>query len=241
MQRLKADLHTHTADDPHDCIHYTTEELIDAAAAAGVHVLAVTCHNARVYSKESADYAKARGVLLIPGVEQDIEGRHVLILNPEEQHLLVRTFSELRRIGKGNAVFIAPHPFYPIGCSLRRKFVENADLFDAVEYAAFYQVGCNFNRKAVRAARELGLPMVGNSDTHLLPYCDSTYSWIDAEPDIDAVLDAIRQGRTEVVTRPRPLRAFLSMLFYSIRGLMEDRVARGARRCVGPDEEVLPE
>ena len=44
MERLKADLHTHTADDPHDRLNYSAEMLIDTVAAAGVRVLAITCH-----------------------------------------------------------------------------------------------------------------------------------------------------------------------------------------------------
>jgi predicted metal-dependent phosphoesterase TrpH len=240
MQRLKADFHTHTADDPHDCIRYSAEALIDAAAATGVQVLAITCHNACVHREEHSAYARSQGILLIPGVEQEIEGAHVLILKPAEGHLRARTFEELRRVEKGGAVFIAPHPFYPLGCSLRGKLIEHADLFDAVEYASFYQYGCNFNRKAVRVARDLGLPMVGNSDTHLLPYCDSTYTLVRSECSVEAVLDAIRLGRTEVVTRPRPLGSFLAMFSYSIVGLVKDLIGRGPRRFVRRDEEVLP-
>lgn len=240
MQRLKADFHTHTADDPHDCIGHTTEQLIDAAAGAGVQVLAVTCHNARVYSEALAHYARQRGVVLIPGVEQQIDGRHLLILNPSEEHLAARSFSDLRRIGKGAAVYIAPHPFYPVGCSLLGKLYRNLDLIDAIEYASFYWYGSNlFNRKAARVARCHAIPMVGNSDTHLLPYCDSTFTWVTAEPTVEGVLGAIRQGRTEVVTRPRPLYSFVQMLCYALFGEVGRRLGSLRRRIRRQGEEVV--
>ena len=242
MQRLKADFHTHTADDPHDCIGHTTEELIDAAAGSGIQVLAITCHNARVYSEAWADYATERGILLVPGVEQQIEGRHVVILHPEDEHLGAKTFDDLRRMGKGRAVYIAPHPFYPVGCSLMERLLDHIDLFDAIEYASFYWYGSNlFNRKAARVARRAHIPMVGNSDTHLLPYCDSTFTWVTAEPTVEGVLDAIRQGRTEVVTRPRPIGSFLRMLGYALHGEYSKRLGSLRERFLRKDEEVVQE
>lgn len=240
MQRLKADFHTHTADDPHDCIGYTSEELIDAASAAGIQVLAITCHNARVYNDALAAYAKCRGIVLIPGVEQQIEGRHLLILNPSDEHLAARSFADLRRIGKRDAVYIAPHPFYPIGCSLRAKLRENLDLIDAIEYASYYWYGLrSFNRRAEQAAQHAGIPLVGNSDTHLLPYCDSTHTWVFAEPTIDGVLDAIRRGRVEVATRPRPLGSLLQMLRYAVFGEAVRRTGASRQRVSRQDEEVV--
>jgi predicted metal-dependent phosphoesterase TrpH len=237
MRRLKADFHTHTADDPYDRIQHSAEQLIDAVALAGVQVLAITCHDARVYSEQRAGYARDRGVLLIPGVERQIEGRHVLLLNPSETQMGAQTFAELRRIGRGASACIAPHPYYPIGCSLREKLCEHIDLFDAIEISSFYCCGCNLNRKAARIAAQYQLPLVGNSDTHLLPYCDSTFTWIDAEPTLDGVIHAIRMGRTRVVTRPRPWLSLAQMLCYAARGSVGRKKAP-SRRCLRQGEEV---
>lgn len=61
MERLKADLHTHAADDPFDSgLAYSAEMLIDSVADVGVDVLAITCHEFNVYSSYFADYAKRR-------------------------------------------------------------------------------------------------------------------------------------------------------------------------------------
>lgn len=234
MERLKADLHTHTADDPFDRIDYSAEMLIDSVAAAGVRVLAITCHELDVYSPYLADYARRRGVLLVPGIEKFIEKKHVLILNPAPEHLSAHTFDEFRAIGRRGAVFIAPHPYYPAPHSLLSDFVRNIDLFDAVEYCSVYFRGANPNRWAERIAKARGLPMIGTSDTHWLPYHDATISHITAEPTVDGVLDAIRAGRVELETKPLPLARAAHAVSDALAGLADEYV-RGRRA-----EDVAP-
>jgi len=200
---LKADLHTHTADDPRDTLRYSAEELIDAAAACGVEVLSVTLHETFFWSDRLATYADRRGILLVPGMEQMIEGKHVLILNPDEEHLGCRDFASLRRIGRRDAAIIAPHPYYPAPVCLGRRLEENIDLFDAVEFSTMYCAGINFNRKAIRVARRHNLPVLGTSDTHALPYRDTTLSYVEAEKTVAGVIDGLRSGRIRLETRPR--------------------------------------
>jgi predicted metal-dependent phosphoesterase TrpH len=218
MLRLKADLHTHTADDPRDCIRYSAEMLIDAVAQLNFDVLAVACHERVVYSRRLAEYAAGRGVLLIPGIELLVEGKHIVVLNPDEPQAKASTYAELRRLGRRNGLIVAPHPFYPEKSCLHKKLVENIDLFDAVEYCCAHFPGVNPNRRAVKVAQRYGLPLVGTSDTHALPYCDSTYSWLEVEEaSIEGVLEAVRAGRITVVTRPRPLIEIAKMATFYVR------------------------
>ena len=95
---LKVELHTHTADDPVDRIPHTTFELIDRAVALGYDALAVTLHERQLDLRHLAPYAADRGLLLIPGVERTIEGKHVLLLNFKAGAEEVRTFSDLARL-----------------------------------------------------------------------------------------------------------------------------------------------
>lgn len=227
MTRLKADLHTHCADDPCDDIRYSAEMLIDAAAQLNVDVLAITCHRRRVWNERLSRYARQRDVLLIPGAELFIEQRHVVALNPDDAHLGATTFAELRAIGKGDAAFLAPHLFYG-GASLGRLFEQNADVFDAVEHCTLWLPGINPNRRAVALAKRIGLPVMGTSDTHALPYCDSTFTYLDVEqPTVTGVIEAIRHGRVTCVTRPRPLGQVMAMaktvLVESKRSLLGER------------------
>ncbi len=213
-KRLKADLHTHCADDPCDPIGYSAEMLIDIVADRGFDVLAIACHSAVVHNDRLADYAAYRGVLLIPAIELNIEKKHVVVLNPDETLARARTSDDLRRGKRDDSVVMAPHPFYPSKMSLHSALVENIDVFDAIEYCSLYYRSINFNRKAVRAARKYNLPLIGNSDTHFLPYIDSTFSRVDAEPCVDGVVEAIHAGRVEVETRPRSLQYCAQMLYF---------------------------
>ena len=223
MKVMKADLHAHSADDPRDDLEYSSEMLIEEAALNGIEVLAIACHDGLAYTRRLAAFAQARGILLIPAIERLIDGKHVLILAPEPQHLTPTTFDELRAVPKGNALYVAPHPYYfPPQTCLHGLLRRHADLFDAVEHACLYSRLINPNRKATRVARELGLPMLGNSDTHRLPYLDTTTSWIEADPTVEGIIEAVRAGRVRVNSRPWPLRDTLRLgCYYSLQVYLE--------------------
>ncbi len=217
--RLKADLHTHTAGDLHDPIPYSAEMLIDAAAKLNYDVLAITCHEVVRYSKRLEEYAKRRGILLIPGIEQLVDGKHVVILNPDDRLAEARTFRELRSLGHRDAALIAAHPFYPIPSSLGALLVRHIDLFDAVEYASLFCRGINLNRRAAKTARRYGLSMVATSDVHTFPYVANAWTWIKAEPTIRGVIEAIRSGRVQIVARPRSVVNTATAMACAARGM----------------------
>jgi predicted metal-dependent phosphoesterase TrpH len=201
---VKVELHAHTADDPLDYIPHTTVELIDRAAAPGYGALAVTLHEKVLDIRRFESHAAARGLVLIPGIERSIEGRHVLLLNFPGGTEDVHTFDDLRRL-KGQTpggLVVAPHPFFPGGRSLFGRLTEHADLFDAVEYNAMYTSSLDFNGRAAAWARGHGKPMVGNGDVHRLVQLGTTYSLVDAEPNASAICAAIAAGRVRVVTQP---------------------------------------
>jgi D-glycero-D-manno-heptose 1,7-bisphosphate phosphatase len=201
---LKVDLHIHTADDPFDLIPYTPSQLIDQAAELRVGALAITLHDCQLDVRPLEAYARNRGVLLIPGVERTIKGRHVLLVNFPRSAAAVGDFSELaalkRRYPRG--LIIAPHPFFPLTNCLRGWTTRYADLFDAVEVNGFHTRTVDFNRAAITWARLQGKPLVGNSDAHQLPLLGMTFSMVEAEPDPDAICDAVRAGRVEVHAEP---------------------------------------
>src|SRR6266545_3989596 len=92
---LKIELHTHTADDPFDRIPHTTIQLIDRAAALGYDALAVTLHDRQLDIRPLMSYAADRNIVLIPGIERTIQGRHVLLLNFSSATEDIRTFEDL--------------------------------------------------------------------------------------------------------------------------------------------------
>ena len=90
---LKVELHAHTADDPHDSIPHSATELIDEAVALGYDALAITLHDRQLDINKLRPYAAERRLVLIPGIERTIQGKHVLLLNYETGTEDVRTFA----------------------------------------------------------------------------------------------------------------------------------------------------
>ena len=81
---LKTELHTHTLDDPKDgrrIVCHSAQQLIDKAEEQGFQVLSITNHNQLLFTSSLEEYARERGILLIPGVEATLEGKHVLLYN----------------------------------------------------------------------------------------------------------------------------------------------------------------
>ena len=200
---LKVELHAHTADDPVDRIPHTTLDLIDRAADLGYDALAITLHEKQLDLARFAPYAAERGLVLIPGVERTIEGKHVLLLNFASGAEDVDTFSDLARLKAAQpGLVVAPHPYFPASVCLRGDLDRYAGLFDAVEMNAMFTRGLNFNARAERWARRHGKPLVGNCDVHRLAQLGSTYSLVDAECDVDAICQAVAAGRVVVESRP---------------------------------------
>jgi len=201
---LKVELHAHTADDPYDRIPYSTTDLIDRAALLGYDALAVTLHERQLDIERLKPYAADRGVVLIPGVERTIGGRHVLLLNfPGAATEEVRSFDDLRRLRRrANGLIVAPHPFFPARSCLWGDLSRHADLFDAVEWNAMFTRSVNFNALAARWAALHGKPMVGNGDVHRLGQLGTTFSLVEADGDPDAICTAIASGCVKVETRP---------------------------------------
>jgi predicted metal-dependent phosphoesterase TrpH len=202
---LKVDFHIHTSDDPVDRINHSGYDLIDRAAALGFDALSVTLHDLQLADQCLRDYARERGVLLLPGVERTISGRHVVLVGFPPEVDGIRNFEELERVKKrSDGLVIAPHPFFPGPSCLGKLVGRYAELFDAIEWSYFWTRAANFNAAARRWAVGHGKPLVGNSDLHDLRQLGRTYSLVDAEPATAAILDAVREGRVRVQTEPVP-------------------------------------
>jgi len=200
---LKVELHAHTADDPVDRIPHSTRDLIDRAAALGFDALAVTLHNQQLDPQPWQPYAAERNIVLIPGVERTIEGKHVLLLNFERGTDDVRTFDDLASLKRRSpGLIVAPHPYYPASTSLWGDLDRHVQLFDAVERNAMFTRSVDFNLRAERWARARGKPIVGNGDIHRLRQLGTTYSLVDADRNPEAICQAIAAGRVQVVSEP---------------------------------------
>lgn len=200
---IKCQLHTHVNGDPVDNISHSAAELIDRAALFNYHVLAITCHRKIVFNKDLFDYAKNKNILLIPGIEFEIQQKHILGINVNEEIYKVDSFEKLREYRKTHpdCLIIAAHPFFP-GPSLGKKLIDNIDCFDAIEYSWAYTKLINFNKKAERIAKKYNKPLIATADCHLLEYLNIAYFQIHAAQDKNSVIEAIKNGKLKNYSNP---------------------------------------
>ncbi|MBU1179087.1 PHP domain-containing protein [Patescibacteria group bacterium] len=197
---IKTNFHLHTADDPKDKIPHTIYEAVDKAKEKGYGALAITCHEKVVFKKEYIEYAKQKGILLIPGIEAKIKKKHVVILGCNEEAEKIKTFQELKNYKKNNPqIFIlAPHPFVWSRKSLGKKLIKNIALFDAIELTIFSNKIFDFNKKAMAVSTKYNKPLIATSDTHQLKDANRGYALINAnEKTPRAIFEAIKKRQFE--------------------------------------------
>lgn len=202
--KLKTNLHFHCKEDPSDYIRYTFKEGITRASELGFEIIALTLHNAFGYTEERAQYAASKNILLIPGIEKTIQGRHVVILNCDRDSEKVDTFEALRayRIAHPELFILAPHPYFPF-FSLKEELKNNIDLFDGIEQSWYYSKHINGNKEAYKTACQYALPYIATSDTHLLKFIHRSYTYVHtSEKTVQGLLEALRKQTFENYSEP---------------------------------------
>ncbi|MDY0388488.1 MAG: PHP domain-containing protein [Methanolobus sp.] len=192
---MKFDLHVHSCYSKDS--NASLDDILEYASKNGLDGFAICDHDVIEGGIECSRRAKeiSSDMIVIPGVEVSSSKGHILVLgirepiepglSPEE------TIKKARQQG---AVVIIPHPFKVSSHGL--GYVEGLDT-DAVEVLNSRCVTDGPNNKARNAAQELGLPMVGGSDSHEAKMVGRSYTNIEAESrTVEAVLDAIRKGHT---------------------------------------------
>ena len=196
---LKADLHIHS-EASYDC-DSSVEEILESAVEENLDVVAVTDHDEVRGSREAVKSADEYDLTAVPGVEVSTADGHLLALGVEEKIPSDEPVREtIEKVRARGGVAVIPHPFQRL-----RHGVGAVRDCDAVEtYNSRLLTGIA-NRRARRFARANALPELGGSDAHIPEMVGQTYTEIEAEPDVEAVLEAIREGHTEVHGRRTPL------------------------------------
>ncbi|HII16406.1 TPA: hypothetical protein HA361_00685 [Candidatus Woesearchaeota archaeon] len=226
--KLKADLHAHCSDDPMDFITYTADELFAMASSFGYNVMAITLHEKWYDPDIYREKARQYGITLIPGVELRIEGSDVLAYNiTKVESVSIGKLADIAKIRRDDTLIIAPHPYVPFVNSLGRKLDSYHHLFDAIEVTSIHSSLLSYwNDLARKRAAAYKLPLVGNGDIHELWQLEHTYSLITAEKDAASVIQAIKNGKVEVVSRPLPM---FRLLLFPVR-MIADVLRRTFRK-----------
>ena len=215
---LKADMHMHSKEDTRDNCLYPIKDVIDRAAEQHFDVLSITFHDRQFYPDEIVEYAKEKNILLIPGIEKTIKGRHVLLYNFTEEELKkIHSFKDLRLMKENHHLVVAPHPFVPSPTSLQKRLYKNHDVFDAVEIMYLYTRIINFNKETHHFSKEYDLPKVANSDLHFLENFGRQYTLIDSKKNTQAIIQAIKEGKVRIHSKPLSHYTFFKCLYKHLR------------------------
>ena len=183
--------------------------LLEQAAAVGLDAVAVTDHDAIHASHDAAALAPEYGLVGIPGMEVTTAAGHVLALGVEEPIPAGLSFDEtLEHVHEQDGLAIVPHPFQKSRHGVAPHVTgEQLAGVDAVEVYNSRLLTGRANRKADRFATAHGLPKTAGSDAHIAEMVGQAVTEVDAdEPTAEAILDAVREGRTSVVGQKTPWR-----------------------------------
>ena len=204
---LRVELHTHTklSHDGRDPV----DLLLGQAAGVGLDALAVTDHDAIEASLEMVEKAPEYDLIGIPGTEVTSAAGHVLGLGVTERIEQGLPYAEtLDRIRDAGGIAVIPHPFQKsrsgVGAKVSRAELASADAIEVYNSRLLTGRG---NRRAREFALEHGLPMTAGSDAHISEMVGQAVTRIDAEErTMESIIEAIRDGRTEVEGKRTPWR-----------------------------------
>ncbi|MFC6975993.1 PHP domain-containing protein [Halomicroarcula sp. GCM10025709] len=204
---LSVELHTHSSlsHDGRDPV----ELLLEQAEAVGLDALAVTDHDELSASVRAAELAPEYGLIGITGMEVTCAAGHVLALGIQEPIPPGLAFEEtLDRIREQGGTAVVPHPFQESRSGvLEHISKDELAAADAIEVYNSRLLTGRSNRQAERFARRRGLPMTAGSDAHIAEMVGQAVTNVDAaDRSQDAILEAVRDGRTTVEGERTPWR-----------------------------------
>jgi len=193
-------MHTHYSPDATT----TLRQVIQYAKKRGLDGVAITDHDTVTGALR---LAKQRKLLVIPGMEIETPKGHILALNirkpvgkPPDATLTLSKVIENIHEADGTAVIA--HPASVLKSGLGNKILSETDL-DAIEVvnsAAFPFFLSTYLSK--RLAQQLRLPQTAGSDSHHPQEIGKAYTLIDADSNVDDVIEAIKKEKTIPCGKP---------------------------------------
>ena len=201
MSLFRADLHIHT--DASGDGRSDLTALAAAAKAAGLDAIAVTDHDLCTPVPERMD-----GVLLIPGCEIATAGGHMtglFLARPVDLAVLghrPEPAAAAAAVHAAGGLAVLAHP-YEHRDPDERWLTAGLDGVETANARADMK-DPRANVKAAALAEKLGCAAVGGSDGHHTGEVGNAYTEIEAaSPDLDALRQAVRDGRCRAVLRRR--------------------------------------
>lgn len=191
------DLHLHTRFSFDASINprYVADSLNAHPVIKGV---AITDHNTLEGYLHVRRFAAAYpGVVIIPGVEVGTTLGDVIVLGVLEKPAYWASLESAIDFAKArNGVLIVPHPYRGGGIrDAARKIPVGLGAIEVMNPDSSEEE----NRLSESLAKMTNLPGVGGSDAHHVFQMWKAYTEIDADPNVDSILEAIRKGKVKAV------------------------------------------
>jgi hypothetical protein len=198
---IRVDLHVHTTYSADASIQpkIIVEQLY---AHPFIKALAITDHNTvEGYYKVHELASAYQDILIIPGIEISTTYGDLIVLGIAELPPTPWTVENVTNFAREReALTIAAHPYRAHGLG---DLTKNYDI-DAIEVLNGVSPP-HVNKMADNLAKEMGLPGVAGSDAHQINELWTTYTEIQAAPDINEILKAIKKGLVKVASTEKSI------------------------------------
>ena len=201
---IVADLHMHT-NWSHDC-SIDPAELVDHAEAEGIGAIAVTDHNVFGGALETADLARGRYLIVIPGeeVKTDEQGGVIGLFLKNEIPRGLSFADTLAAIREQDGIVYVPHPFDRLHAipdpRMLHRHLADIDVLEVYNARLLFEA---YNDEAERFARKYNLLAGAGSDAHVLAGVGTGVVRMRRFDGPEDFLVALREG--EVLRRPKSL------------------------------------
>ncbi len=208
---LKIDLHVHTCYSSDGTT--SPQEVIAYSIKQGLDGVAITDHDTvdgvtRLLGKSD--------LIIIPGIEITTKQGHVIALNVRRRIPPKLTLYEtVQRIHQARGLAVAAHPVALFKSLTIRDACPDFDAIEVINSAAVpFHLSHLLSRKL---ASRLNLPQVAGSDAHYGPEIGSAYTLIDANPEVEEVVQAIKEGATTPYGKAIPWRLRVERISLSFK------------------------
>lgn len=192
---ISVDLHLHTKYSGDASI--SPKQVVDSLYAhSTIRGVAVTDHDIlEGYFQVRKLAAAYEDLVIIPGVEVSTRQGHLILLGIEEKPAYLPPLESIVDFARKRAgLILIPHPYRVHGIG---DAAENVPA-DAVETINPW-ASPNENKLAEKLAVARKLPGVAGSDAHTSDQMWKAYTQVDADPNVESILEAIKKGRAKAM------------------------------------------
>jgi len=197
------DTHIHSTYSPDSSS--SVAEIVKYSRKIGLDAIAIADHDTMKGSMEAKDRFKGlKDFVIIPAMEISTNKGHIVALGIKEEigpGLDPKETVELIRDQGGIAV--AAHPFVRYREGLFSR-ISSLDV-DALETLNSRYIFGYSNWRARKMAEETKIPQLGASDAHFLGAIGSCVTELEADFDVESILEVILSGKTNVFGDRTPL------------------------------------